>query len=402
VNSGVTDPIEIKTATGSRTQNWFFPGKQDCLTCHTPASGGVLGVNTRQLNGKFKYPNGSFDNQLRVLGHLGIFDSAFDERKIFRAPKLVNITNTSAALELRVRSYLDANCAMCHRPGGAGAFFDARFDTPLKKQNFINGPVANQLGIGGAKVVAPSDTNKSILFRRISIVGENQMPPLARNLVDTNATSAIGKWISSLHATTAPLPKGWSNADIGNVGVSGEASFLNGRFNLLASGSDIWESSDSFHFASKPLNGDGTIVARIVSMQYTDPWAKAGVMFRENNFPGAKYVFLGLTGQGGSLLQSRDVADGSTVSIDGPEAKPPHWLKLTRNGDVFTGQISADGTNWISAGSITNALKKNVQAGLAVTAHNNAVLNSTLFESVNVLATPAREENRPATARPSR
>jgi uncharacterized repeat protein (TIGR03806 family) len=384
VTAGITEPVEIKTATGKRTQNWFYPGRQDCLTCHTPASGGVLGLKTRQLNGSFKYLNGVTGNQLHTLGHLGIFDAAFDDRKIFRYPRLVNITNTAAAPEFRVRSYLDANCSMCHRPGGAGAFFDARFDTPLKKQNLINGPVANQLNLAGAKVIVPGDTNKSILFYRVSRVGENQMPPLGKNVVDDKAVAVIGKWIMTQRAKPPVLPKGWSSADIGNVGVSGEADFLNGNFNLLASGSDIWESADAFHLASRPITGDGSIIARVVSVQYTDPWAKAGVMLRENDSAGSKYVFMGLTGQGGSVLQSRAAADGASVSADGPEAKPPHWFKLTRDGNVFSGSVSADGTNWLAAGSVTNALNKNLSIGLALTAHNNSVLNSTLFDHVTV------------------
>ena len=384
VIAGITEPIEIKTATGTRTQKWFYPGRQDCLTCHTPASGGVLGVKTRQLNGDFKYPSGVTANQLHTLGHLGIFSAAFEDWKIFHYPRLVNITNPAAALQIRVRSYLDVNCSMCHRPGGAGAFFDARFDTPLKKQNLINGPVANQLNIAGAKVIVPGDTNKSVLFYRVSRVGENQMPPIGKNVVDEKAVAVIGKWIMTQRAKPPTLPKGWSSADIGNVGVSGEADFLNGNFNLLASGGDIWESADAFHFASRPLNGDGGIVARVVSVQYTDPWCKAGVMLRESDAPGAKYVFMGVTGQGGSVLQSRATADGPSASADGPEAKLPHWLKLLRAGNIFSGYVSADGTNWLAAGSVTNTLNKNLSTGLALTAHNNAVLNSTLFDHVTV------------------
>jgi hypothetical protein len=222
------------------------------------------------------------------------------------------------------------------------------------------------------------------LFHRISITGEGQMPPLGKNVVDDQAVAVIGKWITTLRARPPTLPKGWSSADIGNVGVSGEADYLNGNFNLLASGSDIWETADAFHFASRALNGDGSIVARVVSVQYTDPWAKAGVMLRENDSAGAKYIFMGFTGQGGSVLQSRAAADGASASADGPEAKLPHWFKLTRSGDVFNGYVSADGTNWLAAGSVTNALNKNLSAGLALTAHNNSMLNSTLFDNVTV------------------
>ena len=121
-------------------------------------------------------------------------------------------------------------------------------------------------------------------------------------------------------------------------------------------------------------------------MQYTDPWAKAGVMLREDNSPGAKYVFMALTGQGGSALQSRAATDGSSASADGPAAKLPYWIKLTRSGNTFSGYVSTDGTNWISTGSVTNRLNKKILAGLALSAHNNSVLNSTLFDNVTVVS----------------
>jgi uncharacterized repeat protein (TIGR03806 family) len=384
VSVGTNEDIEIKTATGTRTQKWFYPGRQDCITCHTTISGGVLGVKTRQLNGDFKYPNGVTDNQLRTLNRLALFDPPLDEKKIFRLPRLSAATDPHASPNLRIRSYLDANCAMCHRPGGAGAFFDARFDTPLTKQNLINGPVQNPLGVTGAKIIAPGDTNKSMLFRRISLAGENQMPPLARNLVDEKTVAVFARWISALHVAPPTLPRGWSDADIGDVGLPGETGFLNGNFHLLASGSDIWENADAFRFAFKPLAGDGQIIARIQSFQFTDPWAKAGVMLRENVSAGAKYAFVAFTGQGGSVFQSRGTADASTTSADGPAAKMPHWLKLVRAGEVFTGYISAGGTNWDSVGSLAVPMNKNLLAGLAVSAHNNSVLNSTLFDNVTV------------------
>ena len=384
VTAGTNETITIKTATGIRTQKWFFPGRQDCLTCHTAVSGGVLGVKTRQLNGDFKYPDGITDNQLRVWNHLALFKRPINEKEIFLMPRLVSMNDTHASLNMRIRSYLDANCSQCHRPGGAEAFFDARFDTPLKLQNIINGPVGNQMGITGARVVVPGNTNKSMLFHRISILGENQMPPIARNVVDTNAVAAFAKWISSQPIQAAALPRGWLDADIGEVGMTGEASYLNGRFNLVASGGDIWGYADAFRFIYRPLNGDGQIVARVFSMQYTDPWAKVGVMIRENVAADAKDVFMGLSGQGGSTLQWRPItSDRTSGSVDGPPAKLPYWVKLTRAGDVFTGYVSKDGINWQTVGNATVPMNKNLLIGLAVTSHNNSALNSTLFEHVS-------------------
>jgi regulation of enolase protein 1 (concanavalin A-like superfamily) len=69
--------------------------------------------------------------------------------------------------------------------------------------------------------------------------------------------------------------------------------------------------------------------------------------------------------------------------VDGPLAKLPYWVKLTRAGDVFTGYVSSDGIVWKTVGSATIPLNKNLLIGLAVTSHNNAALNSTLFEHVS-------------------
>ncbi len=388
VTAGLTEDITVKTAGGTRIQRWFYPGRQDCLTCHTPASGGVLGVKTRQLNGDFEYSNGVTDNQLRAWNHIGLFDTKLNEDDIPRFTKLVAVTDATAPLELRARAYLDANCAQCHRPGGAEAFFDARFDTPLEKQGLINGPVANPLGISGAKTIVPGDVSKSVLFHRVSIVGNLQMPPLARNVTDSNAVTVLAAWINSLPRVAPSLPPGWVHRDIGNVGIPGDAGYAEGRFNLIASGADIWEKADAFHFAGTPMTGDGQITAHLVSMQFTDPWAKVGVMFRESFLPGSKHALTALTANGGSVFQRRVKVGELTWNTDGPPATAPCWVRLVRAGNMFTGYVSRDGMDWKRMDSIAVPMNKTIYVGLALTAHNNSTLNSALFDHVAVTPAP--------------
>jgi hypothetical protein len=93
---------------------------------------------------------------------------------------------------------LDANCASCHRPNGTVAVFDARYDTPLAEQNFVNGHVLINQRIDGARVVAPNDLWRSILFMRVNTTDAYLMPPLARNTIDEAGVKLLRDWIESL------------------------------------------------------------------------------------------------------------------------------------------------------------------------------------------------------------
>lgn len=201
LTAGLSEDILITNATGIRTQTWYYASPADCLTCHTPAAGYVLGVNTRQLNGRSTYPaTGVTDNQIRTLNRLGLFSPAINETRIASFSKLAALTNANAPLEDRVRSYLDANCAECHRPGGVGNY-DARYDTPSDEQRIVNAPAAVTLGIADARIVMSGDTTHSVLYQRItSLVPTMKMPPVSHNLVDTRAAHVIRDWINSLPA----------------------------------------------------------------------------------------------------------------------------------------------------------------------------------------------------------
>jgi hypothetical protein len=214
LTTSLNEDISITNATGVTTQTWYYPSPQDCLTCHTPAANYVLGVNARQLNGNETYPTASatnMDNQLRTLNRLGLFYPAFDESAITNFEKISALTNLSASLEQRARSYLDANCAQCHTPlntTGIHANFDARYDTPLAQQNITNALAITSLGISdNACIVKPDDIWRSVLLYRINTNNPViKMPQLARNVIDTNAVQVFTDWINSLPGLPALAP----------------------------------------------------------------------------------------------------------------------------------------------------------------------------------------------------
>jgi glucose/arabinose dehydrogenase len=100
----------------SRTQSWRFPSRAECLTCHTPQGGYALSFNTRQLNRVHAFPGGSA-NQLSALAEAGYLNATPASPDTL--PAVVPPSDTSQSIELRVKSYLDANCSQCHRPGAS-------------------------------------------------------------------------------------------------------------------------------------------------------------------------------------------------------------------------------------------------------------------------------------------
>ena len=231
ITTGLNESLVVTNASGTRTQTWYYPAPNDCLQCHTPAANYVLGLKTRQLNSPQIYPaTGVTDNQLRTLNHLGLFNPAVDESVLAGLTTLVSVSNTTATLETRVRSYLDANCAQCHRPGGTGPGFDARFDTALTNQNLIH-----------ATTVVPQDIWRSQLYQRADVVRNGyQMPPLARNVVDTNAMAVVAAWINSLPGTPAlapPLLSPTGGVFYGSVRVSLQSPATNSAIYYTLDGS---------------------------------------------------------------------------------------------------------------------------------------------------------------------
>jgi uncharacterized repeat protein (TIGR03806 family) len=198
--TGLVEDVEITTATGTRTQPWVYPSRDQCLSCHSNAAGGALGPRTHQLNGNLLYPGtGVTDNQLRAWNHIGIFSPALVEAEIPGYLASAPVDDVAAPIETRARSYLDSNCAYCHRPGtGNRAQFDARLTTPLLSANMVYGGVADDLGIPGSAVVYPGDRMRSVAYHRILSLGAIAMPPLAKNVVDQPGADLVGHWIDTV------------------------------------------------------------------------------------------------------------------------------------------------------------------------------------------------------------
>ena len=201
-------------------------------------------------------------------------------------------------------------------------------------------------------------------------------------------TSGDSPYSNEANATTplaGALPPPWIQSDIGSTGQAGSGSYSGAVFTVKGSGDDIWNAADAFHYVYQSLTGNGEIIARVASIQNTDAWAKAGVMIRETTGANARNVLMAVTPGNGLSFQRRLTAGGASTYSAGPVVTAPYWVRLVRNGNVFTGYSSSNGSTWTQVGSDTIAMGADVQIGLAVTAHNNTALCTAVIDSVSLI-----------------
>ncbi|MBI3852587.1 MAG: PQQ-dependent sugar dehydrogenase [Verrucomicrobia bacterium] len=191
--------IHDRRATGGvRRQVWRFPSRAECSACHSRAANFVLGMSESQMNRVHDY-DGVKDNQLRTLEHIGLFTNALPKPPA-ELTKQVDPYHPSESLEARARSYLHANCSVCHvGAGGGNSKMILSLSTKLEEMNVIGArPQHDTFGIADAMLIAPGDPDRSILYQRLSRRGRGQMPPVVVSTADEKAIALVRDWIRSL------------------------------------------------------------------------------------------------------------------------------------------------------------------------------------------------------------
>ncbi|MFC1603705.1 LamG-like jellyroll fold domain-containing protein [Planctomycetota bacterium] len=261
---------------------------------------------------------------------------------------------------------------------------------------------------GNGTGAAVGDETTDSFTEETIIHGGNQSMPLAYN------NNKQGFLNYSEATMTLSSQRDWTVRGVGELslwfrGFPGSVgSFVEGpvgTYTMTASGVDIWTEADEFHYAFKQLTGVGSIVAKIESVDNTDPWAKAGVMIRQTLDAGSKFAAVYITPTNddgtptnGCRFQIRIDTDGSATSDSSPTmvATPeqmaiiaPYWVKIERDiAGNFRGYYSSDGVNFQSMVLRPNiSMGTDVYIGLALTSHDAALTCEAVFSGVQTSGT---------------
>lgn len=215
-------------------------------------------------------------------------------------------------------------------------------------------------------------------YRYVRIYGTSRTTAYGYSLFEIEVFETGGEGSGS------SLPSPWVTADIGDVSAEGSASYSNGTFSIEGSGADIWNSADEFRFVYQQISGDATLTAKVLSLEHTNNWAKAGVMIRESLDAGSKHAMTILASTQGTSFQRRTSTNGTSSHTTTPSISAPYWVRIERSGDTFTSYYSSDGNTWITAGSQSISMNTSVYVGLVTTSHNDGVLCSSSINNVSL------------------
>jgi mono/diheme cytochrome c family protein len=162
-------------------------------------AGSTIGPQMRQMN---RMVGGA--NQIDTLKALAFFDKPpsqpYPEALVAPYAGQAGTPPASATLEQRVRSYMEANCAFCHRPDGDFTNLDLRFDIAFKDTNLCNvDPLQGDVGMQGSKNLVPMMPMQSVAWLRMNALpNEGRMPQIGTYQVDAAGVKLMGDWIASV------------------------------------------------------------------------------------------------------------------------------------------------------------------------------------------------------------
>ncbi|MBD3267279.1 DUF11 domain-containing protein [bacterium] len=242
---------------------------------------------------------------------------------------------------------------------------------------------------------APADAN-----RALSISGKaGQVPTQGAGSVILTMPAPEGDPIFDLHADIYDTYE--------NLGADGGVEYdaSTGTYTMWASGADVWNEFDQFHFLFTEVNGDFTFQARgewdfEAHSTSTNDWIKMMLMARDNLSPGSPNFATRVRRDGQFSWQYRENQDASSSSTPGDDRitfgnigiLEDEWLmRLDRVGDVFTTMYwDPIDKAWVQVGdAIERVLENPIYVGLAMTSHEAGAMQYATFSDVELEAQTA-------------
>jgi TolB protein len=202
----------------------------------------------------------------------------------------------------------------------------------------------------------------------------------------------LSSGILSVQAQDAALGEFESHGDIGSPKLAGSAGYdpASQEYTLSGAGTNMWFTTDQFHFLWRKMKGDFILRTRIEFIgQGAIAHRKVGWMVRPSLETGAPYADCAEHGDGLTSLQFRSAVGSNTEQIK-LSISNANVLQFERRGNTYIFSAARYGEPLASA-QITNFdLGDEVYAGLFICSHTADVVEKAIFRDVRIIR-PAPE-----------
>merc|ERR1712000_53124 len=137
--------------------------------------------------------------------------------------------------------------------------------------------------------------------------------------------------------------------------------------------------ADSAHAMCQKLTGDGTITARVKSIQAVGGTYQAGVMFRQTMNADSRFSYMYIPSSGYAYNFYRASPGGTVVDVR-TSGNAPYWVRIVKEGNVYTSYRSSDGNSWSAVRSVTLQMGEAPYACLAASSRSSSKAGESVFD----------------------
>ncbi len=200
--NGSNTPVSWVDQNGEQRNILYrIPSAAECQTCHKVNFDPIpIGPKPQNLNADLAYQDG-VRNQLEKWVEVGYLQSGYPSNIM----TTVRWDDATQPLDLRVRSYLDMNCAHCHADERHCNYRPMRF-AYNESEDLVNlgvcVPPDDPIAPEYTEIVARGNPGRSMMHFRLTSTDETvRMPLLGRTIAHDEGAEMIREWIASLPGT---------------------------------------------------------------------------------------------------------------------------------------------------------------------------------------------------------
>ncbi len=182
----------------TRDVNFRVPSEAECHTCHKANQvNSPTGVKPQNINFDYSFSDGSM-NQIQKWIQAGYLTGEVPGDIV----SVANWNDETLPVDLRLRSYLDANCGHCHSDDGHCYYRPLRLTFQatenqdnigvcLIPQEYINETLTH--------IIARGNKNRSVMYYRLNTNDQQyRMPLFGRSLIHEEGVQLLEEYINSL------------------------------------------------------------------------------------------------------------------------------------------------------------------------------------------------------------